>query len=116
MTGIRSRSLAPTLEWFKLTALYVADLDAIGGREMNATLVEALAGIAPLWVDAGASSAEQARHVIALGAAQAVAGSKRWPRLMRGGDVRRIGGDRVAFSLDSAPVLQSRQSPARCVP
>ncbi len=97
---------------FDLTALYVADLDAIAGHEINATLVENLAAIAPLWVDAGASSAARARHVIAHGAVLAVAGLETlvsFDALAVMCDA--IGGDRVAFSLDlraGAPVTGNR--------
>ena len=100
------------MERFELTALYVADLDAIAGHEMNATLVEGLAAIAPVWVDAGVSSAAQARKVIAHGAALAVAGLETlvsFDALATMCDA--IGGDRVAFSLDlraGAPVTGHR--------
>jgi phosphoribosylformimino-5-aminoimidazole carboxamide ribotide isomerase len=89
------------VERFELTAIYVADLDAIAGNEMNATLIEGLAAIAPLWVDAGASSAAWARQVIAHRAAMAVAGLETlvsFDALAAMCDA--IGGDRVAFSLD----------------
>jgi phosphoribosylformimino-5-aminoimidazole carboxamide ribotide isomerase len=103
------------VERFELTALYVADLDAIAGHEMNATLVEGLAAIAPLWVDAGASSAAAARQVIAHGAAMAVAALETLVSFEALADMcDAVGRDRVAFSLDlraGAPVIGHRLPP-----
>lgn len=70
-----------------LAELYAADLDAIAtppasqmltgadaGRPGHDTLVAALAAVAPLWLDAGISSLDRARHARSLGARRAVVG------------------------------------------
>jgi phosphoribosylformimino-5-aminoimidazole carboxamide ribotide isomerase len=85
--------------------LYVADLDTIAGATAAGsqdTLVAALAAVgAPLWLDAGVSSTDRARHALALGAAKVVVGLE----TLRSYDALEticgaIGGGRVAFSLD----------------
>lgn len=83
--------------------LYVADLDAIGGGPIQRPLVADLAALgAPLWVDAGVSTAVEAREVLALGASRVVVGLETLGGL---DDLSRVAdavGDarRVAFSLD----------------
>jgi uncharacterized protein related to proFAR isomerase len=62
---------------FGLTSVYAADLDAIAGGEVDEEVLGALAAIAPLWVDAGISSVERARRVVACGAAKTI--SRRSP-------------------------------------
>jgi len=58
-----------------LSELYAADLDAIAARGGQDTLVAALVRLgAPLWLDAGVSSADQARHARELGAATVIVG------------------------------------------
>ena len=93
---------------FGLTSVYAADLDAIAGGEVDEEVLGALAAIAPLWVDAGISSVERARRVVACGAAKTVVGLE---TLASFDDLAAIaaaiGRDRVAFSLDlhaGAPV------------
>jgi phosphoribosylformimino-5-aminoimidazole carboxamide ribotide isomerase len=109
-----------------LTELYAADLDAIlgrlriqrdasaslaeaprddrpkAGRTSQDTIVAAVAALgAPLWLDAGVSSADQARHVLGLGAARVVVGLETLPSYDALGEIcATLGGDRVAFSLD----------------
>jgi len=90
-----------------LTELYAADLDAIlgldeAGRTSQSTVVAAVAALgAPLWLDAGVSSADQARHVLGLGAARVVVGLETLPSYDALGEIcAAVGGDRVAFSLD----------------
>jgi len=100
-----------------LTELYAADLDAIMGGASQDTLVAALAAVAvPLWLDAGVSSADRARHALALGAARVVVGLETLPSY---GALREIcaavGGDNVAFSLDlreGDPVVASGGIPS----
>jgi len=58
-----------------LAELYAADLDAITARGGQDTVVASLTRLgAPLWLDAGVSSVEQARHARDLGAAIVVVG------------------------------------------
>ena len=91
-----------------LTELYAADLDAIlgrvedAGRSSQSTLVAAVAALgAPLWLDAGVSSAGQARHALGLGAAHVVVGLETLPSYDALGEIcTAVGGDRIAFSLD----------------
>jgi phosphoribosylformimino-5-aminoimidazole carboxamide ribotide isomerase len=99
------------VEQFGLTTLYVADLDAIAGQRMNAEMLEDLAAIAPLWVDAGISSPALARHAIDHGAAVAVIGLETLTSFdALSATCAAIGGERVAFSLDlrdGTPILGS---------
>jgi phosphoribosylformimino-5-aminoimidazole carboxamide ribotide isomerase len=105
---------------FGLGELYVADLDAImseraaEGRPSPA--VEALAALGtPIWLDAGVSSIDRARHALALGAARVIVGLE---TLRSFQDVEEIcaavGGHRVAFSLDlrnGEPMIRSDAIP-----
>jgi phosphoribosylformimino-5-aminoimidazole carboxamide ribotide isomerase len=91
-----------------LRELYLADLDAIegstdGGPERRALpVIRQIAGIGvPLWLDAGVSSVDAARHALDLGATHVVVGLE----TLQSFDALQaicagIGGDRVAFSLD----------------
>jgi len=90
-----------------LTELYVAHLDAIlgldeAGRTSQSTVVAAVAALgAPLWLDAGVSTADQARHALGLGAAHVVVGLETLPSYDALGEIcTAVGGDRIAFSLD----------------
>ena len=86
---------------FGLAELYAADLDAIEGRAPQDRLVTSLAAIGPLWLDAGVSSADRARHALTLGAAHVIVGLE---TLQSWGALDEIcasaGGGRIAFSLD----------------
>jgi phosphoribosylformimino-5-aminoimidazole carboxamide ribotide isomerase len=90
------------LERLGVHELYVADLDAILDHPPQDSLVAAIVALgAPVWLDAGTSSAALAHRVAALGAAQVIVGLETLPsfgalREMCGG----VGGERVAFSLD----------------
>ena len=58
-----------------LTTLYAADLDAIaGGTPQDRRVAEVAALGAPLWLDAGVSSADRAKQVLGIGAARVVVG------------------------------------------
>ena len=95
---------------YKLTELYVADLDAIEsaevtrpfeGRDHSATIRPIATLGVPLWLDAGVSSVDRARHALSLGASYVVVGLETLPSF----EVLRaictaIGGKHVAFSLD----------------
>ena len=85
-----------------VSELYVADLDAIAGRALQDPLIAAVAATgAPLWLDAGITSVEQARHALALGASRLVIGLE---TLRSYDDLAAIcaaaGGDAVALSID----------------
>jgi phosphoribosylformimino-5-aminoimidazole carboxamide ribotide isomerase len=85
-----------------LTELYVADLDAIEQGRPASLTIRRIADIGvPLWLDAGVSSLDRARHALDLGAAHVVVGLE----TLRSFDALQaicdgIGGERVAFSLD----------------
>jgi phosphoribosylformimino-5-aminoimidazole carboxamide ribotide isomerase len=96
-----------------VTELYAADLDAIDvddvnasdvahGRTSHATLVAEVAALgAPLWLDAGISSADRARRALSLGAARIVVGLETLPSYAALEEICAVvGGDCVAFSLD----------------
>src|SRR5207253_401784 len=83
------------VEALGLTDLYVADLDAIGGRASPDALAGALAGAAALWLDAGISSPERALRAVALGASHVIVALETLPSfatldlmLLAGGGVR----------------------------
>jgi len=88
--------------------LYAADLDAILGRldaarrPSQSGAVAAVAALgAPLWLDAGVSTADHARHALGLGAARVIVGLETLPSYDALGEIcAAVGGDRVAFSLD----------------
>jgi phosphoribosylformimino-5-aminoimidazole carboxamide ribotide isomerase len=81
---------------------YVADLNAIGGAPPQDALVAALSALGPpVWLDAGATSAEQARQCLALGADRVIVGLETlasWEALRA--ICAAAGRERVAFSLD----------------
>jgi phosphoribosylformimino-5-aminoimidazole carboxamide ribotide isomerase len=85
-----------------VTELYAADLDAILGRASQDALVAAVAATgAPVWLDAGISSSDRARHSLGLGAAGVVVGLETLASYEALGEIcAAVGGDRVAFSLD----------------
>jgi phosphoribosylformimino-5-aminoimidazole carboxamide ribotide isomerase len=84
-----------------VSELYVADLDAIGGRPPQDRLVSSLATGGTLWLDAGVSSTDRARHALALGAAHVIVALetlRSWrvlDEICAAMDPRRVG-----FSLD----------------
>jgi phosphoribosylformimino-5-aminoimidazole carboxamide ribotide isomerase len=94
-----------------LDELYVADLDAIDGGEMQRALLGVLAREAHTWVDAGVRDAERAARLLASGAARVIVGLETLPDLEAlAAIVERVGRERVAFSLDlrdGAPVAAS---------
>jgi phosphoribosylformimino-5-aminoimidazole carboxamide ribotide isomerase len=89
--------------------IYVADLDAIGGRPPDSASLLALADVGlPLWVDAGIDTVAGAHAVLSAGAARVVIGLetlRSWESLAA--IVASIGAERTVFSLDlrdGAPV------------
>lgn len=84
-----------------LTEVYAADLDAIMGRVPQDEVVAALAAIGPLWLDAGVSSLDRARQMLALGVERVIVGLETlesWSALHA--ISTGVGAERVAFSLD----------------
>ena len=82
--------------------LYVADLDAIGGAQLQAGIIADIGAVAtPLWLDAGVSTTDGAHACLALGATRIVVGLE---TLSSWASLREIceeaGRERVAFSLD----------------
>ena len=97
--------------------LYVADLDAIQGRAPQDTAVAAVAALgAPLWLDAGVSSIDRARHALDLGATRVIVGLETLSSYDALGEIcHAVGGERVAFSLDlrdGEPVVGSAHIPS----
>jgi len=87
---------------FGLTALYVADLDAILQSEPNLAIYEQLAAAGfDLMVDAGLRSLLDAETVLTAGARRVIAGTESWPLLSSLESLcRRIGPERLIVSLD----------------
>jgi phosphoribosylformimino-5-aminoimidazole carboxamide ribotide isomerase len=104
------------VERLGLRELYAADLDAIAGRTPQEAAIRNAAARAPLWLDAGISSASGARRARALGAERVVMGLE---TLRRFDDLRlaadAVGGERLAFSLDlrdGRPLATAMDTPA----
>jgi phosphoribosylformimino-5-aminoimidazole carboxamide ribotide isomerase len=90
------------VERLGISELYVADLDAILGRPWQEPLVSQLARLgARLWLDAGASSVDDARRTMTLGAHRAVIGLETLRSFAVLANIcSAVGDDRVVFSLD----------------
>ena len=92
--------------------IYVADLDAIAGRSGHEALIERIAALGMLWLDAGVRSVDDARRAMDLGAAQVIVGLETLPSFETLGSIcAAVGGERVAFSLDlrnGDPVVLAR--------
>lgn len=95
-----------------IAEIYIADLDAIVDRTPQANLVRAIAQLgAPLWLDAGISSANEARALAGDAACRLVVGLETLPDLATLTTIcREVDGSRIAFSLDlrnSRPITPS---------
>jgi phosphoribosylformimino-5-aminoimidazole carboxamide ribotide isomerase len=92
------------IEMLGVRELYMADLDAIGhgASKLQRGVIGGLGSLdAPLWVDAGVSTAEEAGAVLDAGASVAIIGLETLPSFdTLGATCAGIGGERVAFSLD----------------
>lgn len=85
----------------RTSEIYVADLDAIGGGAMQYVMLERLSRIARSWIDAGVRSEDDACSLIDAGADRVVVGLETLPGFeILQAIVRRLGADRVVFSLD----------------
>jgi phosphoribosylformimino-5-aminoimidazole carboxamide ribotide isomerase len=89
-------------ERFGLDTLYVADLDAIQGREANAWLYQQLSDEGfTLLVDAGVRQPVDAQGLLANGASRAIIGLETWPLLSSLELLlTAIGPEQLIFSLD----------------
>jgi phosphoribosylformimino-5-aminoimidazole carboxamide ribotide isomerase len=85
-----------------IAEIYAADLDAILSQRPQEEVTRGLAALkAPLWLDAGIRSVDDARRAIALGASRVIVGLETLPSFDVLSDIcAEVGGDRVAFSLD----------------
>jgi phosphoribosylformimino-5-aminoimidazole carboxamide ribotide isomerase len=98
-----------------LTELYVADLDAIRGGPPQESRVIALAALgAPLWLDAGVSSVDDARNASRLGPARVIVGLETLRSYVALRDICTEVGD-VAFSLDLRDGQPIAMNPAMTV-
>jgi phosphoribosylformimino-5-aminoimidazole carboxamide ribotide isomerase len=85
----------------RTSELYVADLDAIGGGTPQYMMHQRLSRIARSWIDTGIRSESDACALIDAGADRVVVGSETMPSFaILHAIVRRLGADRVVFSLD----------------
>lgn len=103
-------ALARTYLDLGVRELYVADLDALTGGQVQCPALSAIAAIgAPMLLDTAVTTADEARRALDLGADRAIVALETLPDFERLRDVcRAIGGDHVAFSLDlrdGAPVI-----------
>ena len=80
--------------------LYAADLDAILAGMPQRDLLSTLAGIAPLWLDAGITTVDAAREAIAVGAHHVVIGLETLASFAALEQICRTVGDRAVFSVD----------------
>lgn len=85
----------------RTSEIYVADLDAIGGGAVQYVMHQRLSRIARSWIDAGVRSEGDACSLIDAGADRVVVGLETLPGFeILQAIVRRLGADRVVFSLD----------------
>jgi phosphoribosylformimino-5-aminoimidazole carboxamide ribotide isomerase len=85
-----------------ISEIYAADLDAILDRRPQDEVTRGLASLkAPLWLDAGARSVDDARRAVALGSTRVIVGLETLPSFdVLSAICADLGSDRVAFSLD----------------
>jgi phosphoribosylformimino-5-aminoimidazole carboxamide ribotide isomerase len=85
-----------------ISDLYAADLDAILDRQPQDDVTRDLASMAaPLWLDAGVRSVNDAQRAIATGASRVIVGLETLPSFEVLSQISgAIGKERVAFSLD----------------
>ena len=90
------------LDRFGLSALYVADLDAIEQRAPPHAVVRTIASVGdPLWLDAGLTTSDDARQAMTCGASRLIVGLETLSSFeVLESIVKLIGPQRVVFSLD----------------
>jgi phosphoribosylformimino-5-aminoimidazole carboxamide ribotide isomerase len=100
------------VERFGVGGLYLADLDAIEGHALQEVLIRTVTSIgAPVWLDAGVASVDDARRALDSGATRVIVGLETLPSFrMLESIAREAGQHRVAFSLDlrnGQPITQA---------
>jgi phosphoribosylformimino-5-aminoimidazole carboxamide ribotide isomerase len=120
-----ARTLAEVyIDVLGIAEIYAADLDAILHQQPQDEPTMTLAALrAPLWLDAGVRSVDDARRAIELGASRVIVGLETLPSFdVLSSICAAIGSDRVAFSLDlrdgqpivaSAALLDDASSPEK---
>ena len=90
------------VERLGLEDVYVADLDAIEGRAPQVALVASIAELGTdVWLDAGITSASDARQALQTGASRVIIGLETLHSFEQLHEIcSDAGGERVAFSLD----------------
>jgi len=85
-----------------ISDIYAADLDAILDRQPQDDVTRDLASMpAPLWLDAGVRSVDDARRATTVGASRVIVGLETLPSFEVLSQIcSAIGSDRVVFSLD----------------
>jgi phosphoribosylformimino-5-aminoimidazole carboxamide ribotide isomerase len=85
-----------------ISQIYAADLDGILHERPQDDVTRELASLnAPLWLDAGIRSVDDARRAIALGVSRVIVGLETLPSFDLLSDIcSAVGRDRVVFSLD----------------
>jgi phosphoribosylformimino-5-aminoimidazole carboxamide ribotide isomerase len=85
----------------RTSEMYVADLDAIDGGRAQYMMHQRLSRISRTWIDAGIRTEDDACSLIDAGADRVIVGLETLPSFeILQAIVRRLGADRVAFSLD----------------
>jgi len=86
----------------RIAEIYAADLDAILNQRPQEEVTRGLASLkAPLWLDAGVRSVDDARRAVDLGASRVIVGLETLPSFAVLSEIcAAVGSDRVAFSLD----------------
>ena len=85
----------------RTSEMYVADLDAIGGGPVQYSMHQRLSHISRSWIDAGVRTEDDACSLIDAGADRVIVGLETMSSFESlQGIVRRLGADRVVFSLD----------------
>lgn len=85
----------------RTSEMYVADLDAIGGGGVQYVMHRRLSRVSQCWIDAGVRREGDACSLIDAGADRVVVGLETLPSFeILQAIVRRLGADRVVFSLD----------------
>lgn len=85
----------------RVSELYVADLDAIGGSGLQSEVLARLAVMAPVWMDCGVATVARAIEIANLGPRSIIVGLETLDSMVALGEIcRALGSDRIAFSLD----------------
>ena len=95
--------------------IYAADLDAILERRPQEEVTKDLASMsAPLWLDAGVRSVDDARRAIELGASRVIVGLETLPSFEVLSNICTALGKRAVSSSASTCAMANRWSPTEC--